>query len=268
MEFLDYWNTLRRILIIDFLRYFVPASLAYLIFWIILDRLISHKFIQKKKPSAKQLWFEFKYSLSTVVIFAIVGLGIVSAKQYGLLHIYGDFNTYGWPYFAFSLLFMVLFHDTYFYWTHRMMHHPMIYKHVHKVHHMSISPSPWAAYSFHPLEAIVQAMVLPVILFILPVHSLAIFLFLLYMILRNVLGHLGYELFPHVFVKSKWLNWHTTSTHHNMHHEKFNCNYGLYFSWWDNIMNTTHKEYQERFVKIAQRKKKDRNFHPKKFSFK
>tara|TARA_Y100001972_G_scaffold129302_1_gene196385 strand:- start:752 stop:1930 length:1179 start_codon:yes stop_codon:yes gene_type:complete len=120
---------------------------------------------------------------------------------------------------------------------------------------MSTIPSPWAAYSFHPIEAVIQALVLPIILTFLPVHGLALFIFLTYMILRNVHGHLGFELFPKGFIKNKWFNWHTTTTHHNMHHHYFNCNYGLYFLWWDKWMKTNDERYEEQFQEVTSRKK-------------
>ena len=55
-----------------------------------------------------------------------------------------------------------LMHRRAFYWMHRFMHLPGIFKAVHKVHHLSHNPSPWAAFSFHPLEAIIEAGILPV----------------------------------------------------------------------------------------------------------
>jgi sterol desaturase/sphingolipid hydroxylase (fatty acid hydroxylase superfamily) len=38
----------------------------------------------------------------------------------------------------------------------------------------------------------------------------------------------------------------TTSTHHNMHHQLFNGNYALYFTWWDKWMGTEFKDYEKR----------------------
>ncbi|MFZ6011528.1 MAG: DUF2147 domain-containing protein, partial [Bacteroidota bacterium] len=117
------------------------------------------------------------------------------------------------------------------------------------------NPSPWAAYSFHPWEALIQALVLPIMVFILPLHTLTIFLFLTYMIVRNVIGHLGFEILPKGFTKNKWLNWNTAVTHHNMHHEHFHGNYGLYFTWWDKLMNTENRKYHETFDGIKSRPK-------------
>lgn len=56
---------------------------------------------------------------------------------------------------------------------------------------------PWAAYSFAPAEAVIQAIFLTLILLALPLHSLVISVLLVHMIVRNVLGHAGVELMPH-----------------------------------------------------------------------
>src|SRR3546814_6127611 len=47
----------------------------------------------------------------------------------------------------------------------------------------------------------------------------AIFIFLAWMILRNVMGHAGIELHPAGWVDSKWLDWLTTTTHHDRSEE-------------------------------------------------
>ncbi|NBW42885.1 MAG: hypothetical protein EBR29_03555, partial [Sphingobacteriia bacterium] len=38
--------------------------------------------------------------------------------------------------------------------------------------------------------------------------------------------------------KSKWGSWVNTSRHHNLHHARFQGNYGLYFLIWDRWMGT------------------------------
>lgn len=252
---MDFLELYQRILIIDFLRYFITASLAYLIFWIVLRRWIDHRFIQKKKPKSRQLWYEFGYSMSTVFIFALIGSTVKTLSDFGYFNIYAEVAQYGWPYLVLSTLFAILFHDFYFYWTHRWMHLPGVFKAIHKVHHQSHNPTPWAAYAFHPVEAVIEGLIFPIVLLLLPMHGLAIFTFLIFMITRNVLGHLGYEIFPRKFIRSKWANWNTSSTHHNMHHQHGNCNYGLYFSWWDIWMKTVHKKYPEHFEEVTSREK-------------
>ena len=74
------------------------------------------------------------------------------------------------------------------------------------------------------------------------------FAFTSHMIVRNVIGHAGVELFP-----KRWLQWPiarliTTTTHHDLHHSEFRWNYGLYFTWWDRLVGTEHPQYRERFL--------------------
>jgi sterol desaturase/sphingolipid hydroxylase (fatty acid hydroxylase superfamily) len=148
----------------------------------------------------------------------------------------------------------VVLHDTYFYWTHRLMHHRRIFTYVHAVHHQSHNPTPWAAYAFHPLEALVEVGVLPLMVFILPLHPLALSAFGVYMIVMNVMGHLGYEVYPQAFMRSRVLRVvFNTSTHHNMHHRYNKGNYGLYFNLWDRLMKTNHSKYETTFLSITQK---------------
>jgi len=42
------------------------------------------------------------------------------------------------------------------------MHHKKLFRWFHLVHHQSTNPSPWAAYAFHPLEAVVEAGIIAV----------------------------------------------------------------------------------------------------------
>jgi lathosterol oxidase len=250
--FIEVWP---HILLFDLLRYLIPTSIFFVLFWVIGRNWWRHLFIQNEFPKRKQLWKEFAYSMSTVVIFSLVGFGIYSSEKAGITQIYYKISDYGVAYMIASFILTLIFHDFYFYWTHRLMHHKSLFKYVHRVHHKSTNPSPWAAYSFHPWEALIQAMVLPIMVFTMPLHPLTIFLFLAYMIVRNVVGHLGYEILPKGFTKNKWLNWNTAIIHHNMHHEHFHYNYGLYFSWWDRLMKTEHGKYHEAFEEVKSRPK-------------
>ena len=119
-----------------------------------------------------------------------------------------------------------------------------LFKHVHRAHHLSSNPSPWAAYAFSPGEALVQAAYVPLVMLVLPVQELALFAFLTYMIVRNVIGHAGVELFPRGFVHGPFHALSTTTTHHALHHRRSDVNFGLYFPWWDWVMKTTHPHYE------------------------
>ena len=71
------------------------------------------------------------------------------------------------------------------------------------------------------------------------------------MIVYNVYGHLGYELYPKGFSRhwlGKWIN---TSVSHNQHHQYFKGNYSLYFTFWDRWMGTMRPDYEQRFEELA-----------------
>ena len=136
MNLLEVIEIYPKILKIDFLRYFIAASIAYLGFWILFKKYWRHRNIQQKDLQTKKMVMEFGYSMSTVVIFAFVGSCLVVLENAGYTLIYDEIGVYGWAWFFVSLILMILLHDAWFYWTHRLMHHPRIFR------YRSFGPSP------------------------------------------------------------------------------------------------------------------------------
>lgn len=231
-------------------RYFLFAGLTFYVFYVLFKSQFMKLKIQKLFPKKKDYYREIAYSFSTMFIFSLYAILIFRSPFSEFTRIYKDINQYGIGYLMFSVMVAIIIHDTYFYWTHRLMHHPKLFRFFHLVHHKSTNPSPWAAYSFHPSEAIVEGGVILAVTVSIPIHPIAIGLFLLFMISFNVYGHLGFEIFPRWILKTKIGNWFNTSTNHNMHHHYFKGNYGLYFRFWDQIMGTTHPKYQETLREI------------------
>ena len=235
-------------------EYFIFASIAFLIFYILFRKSMWFRKMQKKIPKLSDYGRDIFFSIISVTIFATVALVVFYfAREY--TNTYDKVSDYGYPYLIFSVIMMFLIHDTYFYWIHRLMHHPVLFKHIHLVHHKSTNPSPWTAYAFHPLEGFLEALIVPIIAFTIPVHIEALGWFFLFQIFYNVYGHLGFELYPKGFNKSwigKYIN---TSVAHNLHHEKFHGNYGLYFLIWDRAMGTLRSEYDAKYEQTTTKKK-------------
>jgi len=238
-------------------RYIILAGIAYLIFYVIWKEKWTYKKIQQRFPDKVRIWFEFKYSMLNMLIFVIIGLLVATMNKMGYTQQYKHISDYGVVYFIFSIVVMIFLHDTFFYWAHRFMHIKKLYPYIHKIHHQSTNPTPWAAFSFHPLEGFIEAAIVPIIVVIMPTHFGALLIFIMFSTILNVLGHLGFEMYPKGFTQSKWFWWNNTSTHHNMHHSLFDYNYGLYFNFWDKWMKTNHEKYHETFEKMASMKKKD-----------
>ncbi|MFN8341884.1 MAG: sterol desaturase family protein [Cyclobacteriaceae bacterium] len=228
--------------LVIFLRYFILAAVAWLLYYqLFRTRWSAHK-LQQLFPQPADYYREFGYSVLTTLIFATIGYIVFFTPLRQYTQVYRDIQEYGTTWFFGSVVLMLVVHDTYFYWTHRWMHLPSVYRYFHKVHHLSTNPSPWAAFAFHPLEAIVEAMIVVVIAVIMPAHPMAIALFLLIMMVYNVYGHLGYEWYRPGFLNGNLGKWINSSTAHNRHHRYFTGNYGLYFLWWDRWMGTLRKD--------------------------
>ena len=113
----------------------------------------------------------------TLVIFSLVGVLVIASPLHQFNLVYDEIATYGWGYWGLSIVLMIFLQDTYFYWMHRLMHQPKLFKYFHLVHHKSTNHSPWAAYAIHPLEAVVEASIIFLIVWLIPYHRTALLTF-------------------------------------------------------------------------------------------
>ena len=231
----------------DLGRYLIAAPAVYLCVHVLFKWWFRNRRIRRDRPAVRDIRREFLWSLLTALIFASVGVSIFAGVASGMMVVEEGFGHRGWVYFVGSVIAAIIAHDAYFYWTHRLMHHRRLFRWSHLTHHRSRTPTPFAAYAFGPVEAMVQAAFLPLLLLVMPMSGWAIFAFLLHMIVRNAIGHSGHEWFPRGTSRGLWLGWLTTVTHHDMHHENVRGNYGLYFTWWDRLMGTEQRGYHQRF---------------------
>ncbi len=232
-------------------RYLILSGIAFLLCYVLLRRIIQHKKIQQRFPKIGDYARELFFSLLSILILAFIPTIILNTPQISRhTFFYKDIHQYSMVYFVLAFPLMAIIHDTYFYWAHRLMHHPKWFKWVHLVHHKSTNPSPFAAYAFHPLEAVVESGIFLIFVFTMPVHLFHLLFFFLFMIIYNVYGHLGWELYPKGFSKHRLGKWVNTSVAHNQHHQYFKGNYGLYFLFWDRMMGTLREDYDEKFSTV------------------
>ena len=137
-----------------------------------------------------------------------------------------------------SAIVYLLIHDAWFFWTHRLMHIPRYYRLCHYVHHQSHPPTAWAAMSFHPIEALSGAFLIPLLTLVIPIHVGALGFVMAIMTLFGVTNHLGWELWPSRLVHGPLGKFLITASHHDQHHRRNHCNYGLYFRFWDQLCAT------------------------------
>lgn len=186
-----------------------------------------------------QMRREIGWSLASAAIYGIpAGIVAWGWDNLGWTQIYRNVSDYPLWYLPVSIFLYLFAHDTWFYWTHRLMHRPWWFKTAHAVHHESRPPTAWAAMSFHPWEALTGAVVIPALVFTIPIHVGALGLVLAVMTIMGVTNHMGWEAFPKFMVNGKLGNWLITATHHQKHHDAYRGNYGLYFRFWDKMCGT------------------------------
>jgi Delta7-sterol 5-desaturase len=227
----------------DLLRYLLGAGAVWLAVHVVFARKLASRVILDGAPRPGQVERELLYSMATVLIFAANGMFIYLMVVSGRFHVYDEVSEFGWPWWWASLALVIVAHDAYFYWTHRLLHDRRWFGAVHGRHHHSVHPTPWAAYSFHPIEAAVQAAFLPLFLAVVPMHGGVIAVFLVHMILRNAIGHSSHEVFPWSWRRVPVLSWITPVCHHHFHHARNRGNYSLYFTWWDRWCGTENPDY-------------------------
>lgn len=187
----------------------------------------------------RQIRREISWSLASAAIYGIpAGIVAWGWQARGWTLVYRDVHAYPIWWLPLSVLAYLAAHDTWFYWTHRWMHAPRPFRIAHAVHHASRPPTAWAAMAFHPWEALTGAVVIPTLVFVIPIHIGALAVVLTIMTLMGVTNHMGWELFPRWLVEGRAGRWLITASHHQRHHQEYRCNYGLYFRVWDRLCGT------------------------------
>ena len=186
-----------------------------------------------------QMRREVACSLASAAIYGIpAGVLAWGWKAHGWTRIYEDVHAYPLWYLPVSVGIYLVLHDTWFYWTHRWMHRPALFKAAHAVHHASRPPTAWAAMAFHPIEAVTGAVAIPLLVLVIPIHVGALGFVLALMTVMGVTNHMGWEIFPRFMWRGPLGGWLITASHHQRHHEQYGCNYGLYFRFWDRLCGT------------------------------
>eukprot|EP00040_Diaphanoeca_grandis_P018757 m.98693 g.98693 ORF g.98693 m.98693 type:complete len:362 (+) comp27089_c1_seq1:177-1262(+) len=177
--------------------------------------------------------------LSLIVAAAVTNCIGVYGVVYpdGLLKVYVDTPASLWDcaWLVISAAWYFVWIDGWAYFAHRILHFPLIYKHIHKVHHIWKQPTAFVALALHPLEMLWLYGGVYAGMFVIPMHPAVLTLNLLYIHFFNVVDHSG------VYAES-WIPWQPSSLFHDDHHRYFHLNYGQSLTIWDRLGNTFYEE--------------------------
>jgi len=122
-------------------------------------------------------------------------------------------------YSLFLLAFIPFWRHFHFYWVHRLIHIPFLYRISHYVHHKNKNTMPWSGISMHPIEHLFYFSG-PLLYFFIPHHPIHMMYEALHAALTPAGGHTGFD------GKIYGGKISQGSYHHFLHHYYFECNYG------------------------------------------
>jgi Delta7-sterol 5-desaturase len=224
-------------------RYFLIAGGSHLFFYSALGESFAKRDLYLPSPPWRLIHKDVELSVLSAVVFAIGSALVLSAYDLGKTRLYSDIEDYGLLYLGASYVGVLILQDTYFYFTHRLFHHPRLFRQLHEGHHRSRDTTPWTSFAFDPLEAIIQSLFLIGIVFAIPIHFITMIAILITMTVWAVVNHLRLELFPASFPHHWFGKWFIGPAHHSIHHRNYSKHYGLYFTIWDKLLGTQDPRY-------------------------
>lgn len=138
-----------------------------------------------------------------------------------------------------------------FYWVHRFLHWPPLYRLAHSLHHRNTNVGPWSGLSMHPVEHVIYLSSL-LIHFVVISHPIHLFFHCYWNTLGAATSHSGYE---SLFVKNK-KQLDLGYFFHQLHHRYFECNYGNAEVPWDKLFGSFHDGTPEANAMVKERRRK------------
>lgn len=200
--------------------------------------------IQNKGCPAELIKRDFRQSLKSLIsISGMLAAGIVLRDVgFSLMALVG-INLSG-PSLLHSVLWLALslvLFDSWFYWFHRLIHHPKLYVKVHRWHHRATTPTVWSNNSDTLLDNLFCQSYWFFAPLLLPVPTTVLVIHKLYDQITGMLGHAGYEYASGRF--SAKPSPMIGTSFHDQHHSAFHYNFATHFSFWDRLMGTLHPDY-------------------------
>ncbi|XP_068600494.1 fatty acid hydroxylase domain-containing protein 2 [Brachionichthys hirsutus] len=164
---------------------------------------------------------KLRHALRTVVFNQLFISGPMVVAAYYLTSLRGNPCDPKLPSFHYALMELAAFfivEEVMFYYSHRLFHHPSLYKHFHKQHHEWTAPIAVVSIYAHPLEHVISNM-LPVAIgpVILGSHLTTTTLWYCLAFFSTTISHCGFHL---PFLPSPEF--------HDFHHLRFNQCFGVF----------------------------------------
>ena len=155
-------------------------------------------------------------------------------------------------YFLGMLIVAVIWSTTHFYFVHRFLHYPAVYRIAHELHHRNVNTGPWTGISMHPLEHLVYFSVF-VLWWFVPAHPVIILLTGFYQGISPSISHSGFD-----YLKLGQWRVSAGDWYHQLHHQYFNFNYGNTPTPFDRLFGSWHDGSEASLARHKERKRDQR----------
>ncbi|MET0404067.1 MAG: sterol desaturase family protein [Cystobacter sp.] len=148
-----------------------------------------------------------------------------------------------------QIAFFIVLDDFLYYWMHRTLHTPWLYKHVHSVHHRITTPFALTGNYMHAVEFVATATLVLVGPSLVGAHVVTLWAWVLFRQFEAVDGHSGYD--------APWnpgllIPFYKGSVYHDFHHRRFFGNYAGFFSYLDKLFGGTYAKGYEDYRRAQQ----------------
>lgn len=211
--------------------YLIAGGLTALLSKWLLPAIGYGKILDPRPLGPGQIRREMSLSLMSIVIF---GAGLLF--PWWLL-------VFGWARLAenpgawrivLEITVLLVWNEIHFYVSHRLLHTPWL-KRFHLAHHRSVVTTPWACYSFHPVEAMMLGNVILLPMCVADFSLAALIALPIFSIVFNNIGHSNYDFLPDAKHDRWWLN---GARRHHLHHACYQGNFGFMLPTMDRIFRT------------------------------
>jgi methylsterol monooxygenase/4-alpha-methyl-delta7-sterol-4alpha-methyl oxidase len=170
--------------------------------------------------------------------YSLLGSPIVQASLYLITPNYEPSESPSIITMILQISFCILCEDFFFYWSHRLLHQPLLYKLIHKTHHEFYNSISIACIYTHPVEFVIGNMFPLLAGPLIFKSSMHIITFVIWINIRMISTHDGHSGYDFPFSVIKLLPFQTSGGYHIHHHLKNIGNYASSMRIWDTIFGT------------------------------
>lgn len=196
-------------------------------------------------------WHTLFYAVPVITAYEAITYWLFANNYLGLFNLSSPIAFWGW--FVVLAFLAPIIHAAHFYFGHRLLHVPFLYKHVHSLHHRNVQVGPWSGLSMHPVEHIIYFSTV-VVQWLIALHPVNALYQLHLAAFLPAPGHSGFEKMK----VCKGVSFASGSNFHYQHHRFFECNYGGSLMPLDKWFGTFHDGTDEATDRMREQLRKRR----------